>query len=38
MVYDCFARIRAPFHLPDEYVSPDDNWKDEQVKQQYRIM
>lgn len=38
MVYDCFARIRAPFHLPDEYVSPDDIWKDEQVKQQYRIM
>jgi len=38
LVYDCFDRIGVPFHLPDEYVSPDDIWQDEQVQPQYRIM
>jgi len=38
LVYECFDRIGVPFHLRDEYVSPDDIWQDDQVQQQYRIL
>jgi uncharacterized protein YycO len=38
LVYECFDHIDVPFNLRDEYVSPDDIWKDEQVQPQYRIL
>jgi hypothetical protein len=38
LVYECFNCIGIPFHLPDEYVSPDDIWQDHKVQMQYRIM
>ena len=38
LVYECFNSIGIPFHLLDEYVSPDDIWQDHQVQMQYRIM
>ena len=38
LVYDCFHHIGVPFHLPNEYVSPDDIWLDSQVEPRFRIM
>ncbi|MCB1764187.1 MAG: hypothetical protein KDI27_13745 [Gammaproteobacteria bacterium] len=38
LVYDCFNHIGVPFHLSDEYVSPDDIWLDSQVKPKFRIL
>jgi hypothetical protein len=32
LVYDCFEQVGVPFSLPDEYVSPDDTWSDDQVQ------
>jgi len=38
LVCECFNSIGIPFHLADEYASPDDIWQDRQVQMQYRIM
>jgi uncharacterized protein YycO len=38
LVYDCFDHIGVPFHLPNEYVGPDDIWLDDQVEPKFRIL
>ena len=38
LVYECFHHIGVPCRLPNEFVSPDDIWKDDQVQPRFRIM
>ena len=38
LVYECFHSIGVPFMLRDEFVSPDDIWRDDGVKTRFRIM
>jgi hypothetical protein len=32
LVCECFNSIGIPFHLTDEYASPDDIWQDRQMQ------
>ena len=38
LVNDCFRQAGVHFHLIDNYVSPDDTWRDAAVQMRWRIL
>ena len=38
LVNDCFRQAGVRFHLEDNYVSPDDIWRDPAVQMRWRIL
>jgi Permuted papain-like amidase enzyme, YaeF/YiiX, C92 family len=38
LVFDCFRQAGVSFKLDDNYVSPNDIWKDKAVQWQHRIL